>query len=60
MNERQSSEARLTPGQKSLNDLWEEHIRDEFATKDTNATLETMVPDAYVNHIPVLTGMWFT
>ena len=28
----------------------------EFATKDTEATLATMVPDAYVNHIPVLTG----
>ena len=46
----------LTPEQQFLNDLWEEHIRDEFATKDTDATLETMVPDAYVNHIPVLTG----
>jgi carboxymethylenebutenolidase len=50
------TEAGLTPGQRLLNDLWEEHIRDEFATKDTNATLDTMVPDAYVNHIPVLTG----
>jgi carboxymethylenebutenolidase len=46
----------LTPEQQFLNDLWEEHIRDEFATKDTSATLDTMVPDAYVNHIPVLTG----
>jgi carboxymethylenebutenolidase len=46
----------LTPAQQFLNDLWEEHIRDEFATKDTSATLDTMVPDAYVNHIPVMTG----
>jgi carboxymethylenebutenolidase len=46
----------LTPEQQFLNNLWEEHIRDEFATKDTAATLDTMVPDAYVNHIPVLTG----
>jgi carboxymethylenebutenolidase len=46
----------LTPAQKALNDLWEEHIRGEFLTKDPSATLETMVPDAYVNHIPVLTG----
>ena len=46
----------LTPQQQFLNDLWEEHIRDEFATKDTAATLDTMVPNAYVNHIPVLTG----
>jgi carboxymethylenebutenolidase len=56
MDEKQSTKARLTPGQQSLNDLWEEHLRDEFTTQNTNATLETMVPDAYVNHIPVLTG----
>ena len=36
--------------------LWEEHTRHEFATRDTEATLATMVEDAYVNHIPVLTG----
>jgi carboxymethylenebutenolidase len=36
--------------------LWEEHVADEFATRDTEATLATMVPDAYVNHVPVLTG----
>jgi carboxymethylenebutenolidase len=56
MNEKQSSEARLTPAEQSLNDLWEQHIAHEFTTQDTNATLDTMVPDAYVNHIPVLTG----
>ena len=39
-----------------LSRLWEEHTRHEFATGDTEATLETMVEDAYVNHIPVLTG----
>ena len=36
--------------------LWEEHARHEFVTRDTEATLATMVEDAYVNHIPVLTG----
>jgi carboxymethylenebutenolidase len=36
--------------------LWEEHIRHEFDTRDTQATLATMVPDAYVDHVPVLTG----
>ncbi len=46
----------LTPDQRFLNDLWEEHIRHEFATHDTKATLDTMVPDAYVNHVPTLTG----
>jgi len=36
--------------------LWEEHTKHEFATRDTEATLCTMVDDAYVNHVPVLTG----
>jgi len=39
-----------------LSTLWEEHTAHEFATRDTEATLATMVEDAYVNHIPVLTG----
>src|SRR5579864_3069331 len=56
MNEKPNAEARLSREQQTLNDLWEEHLRHEFATHDTKATLETMVPDAYVNHIPVLTG----
>lgn len=46
----------LTDAQKALQILWEEHVADEFATRDTEATLATMVSDAYVNHIPVLTG----
>ena len=36
--------------------LWEEHIRDEFETKNTDDTIATMVEDAYVNHVPVMTG----
>jgi carboxymethylenebutenolidase len=56
MNEQQGTKTGLTPGQQTLDDLWEEHLRHEFATQDTTATLETMVPDAYVNHVPVLTG----
>ncbi|MEO8028107.1 MAG: ester cyclase [Bryobacteraceae bacterium] len=39
-----------------LSALWEEHTAHEFSTRNTDATLETMVEDAYVNHIPVLTG----
>ena len=31
-------------------------MRYEFATRNTEDTLATMVEDAYVNHIPVLTG----
>jgi carboxymethylenebutenolidase len=36
--------------------LWEEHTKHEFSTRDTESTLSTMVEDAYVNHVPVLTG----
>jgi carboxymethylenebutenolidase len=36
--------------------LWDAHTAHEFSTRDTEATLDTMVDDAYVNHIPVLTG----
>ncbi len=46
----------LAAEQQTLNDLWEEHVRDEFAARDTEATLRTMAPDAYVNHVPVMTG----
>lgn len=40
----------------NLEELWEEHTKYEFSTRDTESTLLTMVEDAYVNHIPVLTG----
>jgi carboxymethylenebutenolidase len=56
MSEKQGANGGLTAEQQLLNDIWEEHLRDEFTTQDTNATIDTMVPDAYVNHIPVLTG----
>ena len=42
--------------QRDLSQLWEEHTNHEFATRDTEATLATMVEDAYVNHVPVMTG----
>ena len=42
--------------QQDLTRLWEEHTRHEFSTRDTESTLDTMVEDAYVNHVPVLTG----
>src|SRR3984893_4010086 len=46
----------LSAAQESLSKLWEDHVRHEFATHNTEDTLATMVEDAYVNHIPVLTG----
>jgi len=36
--------------------LWEQHCRNEFETRDANATMATMVPQPYVNHIPTMTG----
>lgn len=36
--------------------LWERHTELEFATKDAVATVATMTPDNYVNHVPVMTG----
>ncbi|MGB8535141.1 MAG: hypothetical protein WCD57_01895, partial [Acidobacteriaceae bacterium] len=35
---------------------WDEHIGYEFSTRDVASTIATMVEDAYVNHIPVMTG----
>jgi carboxymethylenebutenolidase len=54
--ERLNARPTLTTKQKFLSDLWEEHMRYEFVTQNTEDTLATMVEDAYVNHIPVLTG----
>jgi carboxymethylenebutenolidase len=54
--EQTDANTNLTPAQKHLSQLWEEHMRYEFSTRDTEDTLATMVEDAYVNHIPVLTG----
>ena len=36
--------------------IWEEHTRHEFQTQNLDSTLDTMVEDGYVNHIPVMTG----
>jgi len=44
------------PAQPDLCKLWEEHLTYEFSARDTESTLGTMVADAYVNHVPVLTG----
>jgi carboxymethylenebutenolidase len=39
-----------------LSRLWDAHTSHEFSTRDTESTLDTMVDDAYVNHVPVMTG----
>jgi len=54
MRRQQAEEAHLSPQQ--LEHLWAEHLKGEFESKDVEATLATMVEDAYVNHMPVNTG----
>jgi carboxymethylenebutenolidase len=54
--EQTNANTKLTPAQEALRKLWEDHVRYEFSTHSSNDTLATMVDDAYVNHIPVLTG----
>jgi carboxymethylenebutenolidase len=46
----------LSAAQETLRQLWEKHVQYEFSTRNTDDTLATMVEDAYVNHVPVLTG----
>jgi carboxymethylenebutenolidase len=48
--------SKQTAHQDNLVRLWEQHLQHEFDTKSTEDTLATMVEDAYVNHIPVMTG----
>jgi carboxymethylenebutenolidase len=42
--------------QQTLSQRWDDHVKYEFATRNTDDTIETMVSDAYVNHVPVMTG----
>jgi carboxymethylenebutenolidase len=55
-SEKTHANANPSPAQETLSQLWEDHVRYEFSTRNTEDTLATMVEDAYVNHIPVLTG----
>ena len=48
--------AGIASAQQSLSERWDEHVKYEFATRNTEHTLETMVADSYVNHVPVMTG----
>ena len=46
----------VAAAQQTLSARWDDHVKYEFATRNTEDTLETMVADAYVNHVPVMTG----
>ncbi len=39
-----------------LGAIFDEHVASEFATRDLEATMRTMVPEPYVWHVPPLTG----
>ncbi|MEM9371279.1 MAG: dienelactone hydrolase family protein, partial [Pseudomonadota bacterium] len=39
-----------------LSHLWEMHCYYEFATRDVQETMKTMVEEPYVNHVPTMTG----
>jgi carboxymethylenebutenolidase len=54
MNRQEALKTTLSVQQ--LEQLWSEHLKGEFESKDVEATLATMVEDAYVNHMPVNTG----
>ena len=51
-----SRRRRPRSAQQTLSARWDDHVKYEFATRNTDDTLETMVADAYVNHVPVMTG----
>ena len=48
--------AALTPAQQRMVEVWEAHMRAEFAARSADETMETMPDEASVNHVPVLTG----
>jgi carboxymethylenebutenolidase len=48
--------AGIASAQQTLSARWDEHVKCEFALCNTDDTIDTMVPDAYVNHVPVMTG----
>jgi carboxymethylenebutenolidase len=54
--EQTNTESNMMPAQETLSKVWEQHVQYEFSMRNTEDTLATMEEDAYVNHIPVLTG----
>lgn len=46
----------LSERQRAMVAIWEAHLEYEFATHDADSTVGTMVDDAYVNHVPTMTG----
>jgi carboxymethylenebutenolidase len=40
----------------SMVEVWDRHLASEFGAHDVDATMDTMVDDPYLLHVPVLTG----
>lgn len=55
-NEKIAMNQSFTAEEQRLIELWERHMRYEFAERDAAATVATMSRENYVNHVPVLTG----
>jgi carboxymethylenebutenolidase len=49
-------EPALTAADQKLNDIWNEHLRAEFAAHSADETLATMVEHPLINEVPVMIG----
>jgi carboxymethylenebutenolidase len=50
------SETGLARRQQVMLEIWERHMRSEFADHSADAALETMGAAPHLNHVPVMTG----
>ena len=46
----------LPTPQNALIEVWEKHLKYEFEDRDENLAVSTMVEDAFLNHIPTMSG----
>jgi len=49
-------ERRMTDSGYDLGAVFDEHVADEFVAKDLAATMATMTPEPFVNHVPTMMG----
>lgn len=50
------NEADLSLHEQAMVEVWERHLRAEFADHSADAALETMTEMPHLNHVPVMTG----
>ncbi len=50
------AEQELNTKQRGMVEMWERHMAAEFIEKSINATMATVTPDPFVNHVAVMTG----